>query len=1280
MSKKKKNRKGRVIILNSFFKKIALLTVVILTVNSSFVPLLNTIVFAEENNKNSLNDSSFENAASTEMTNESINSELSSNSNVQESAITSSTDSVDSSISDSTEPIPNQEKSEPHTESDSIISEEKIDNSDISTKNYDAVMSDVLKRSPEVSTFINDISGNATKLAQGNDLYASVMIAQAVLESSYGTSQLGQVPVHNLFGIKGKYNGQSIVKESLEELPNGTIVSRKSEFRKYGSREQSQADYVEKIKKGPNTNAGDSSWSPTYYSGAWKSHTNSYKDATAALTGKYATDSSYGQKLNSVIEVYNLQKFDLPIQMMLDAPLDSEKVNGNQVVVQGWALAGTSVKEVNISVNGQAVGKATYGLERSDVNQAYSQYQNMNSGYTYTFNKSILNAGSNTLNVQVVSANNETKTIERKINNPVLTNRIYVERPVANEIVDKTLTIRGWALSPNKVSKIEVLIDGVSKLSFAPNVARPDVTAAFSEYPTQTPGFLSTVDTSGLTAGSHKVVVKMYDTAGSVSEQAIGITKQATATAPIINMIDTLSNGKQVSGNYQIRGWALAGGGIKNVEIQVDGKVQGNATYGTERLDVYTKFPQYANKNSGYSYVLDASKLTTGNHTIKVTAVANSGKIESQSFSVVKPDMPIKVYVDAPVEKATVINAVTVRGWALAESGVSAVNILVDGKVQGKATLGTSRPDVATAFPQYKESKAGYSYQLNTSTLSVGSHKLTVQVIDKNGTIKNSESTIVKPKADVINMIDTLSEGQIVSGKKTIRGWALAGEKLKNIEIYVDGKLQGNAVYGIERLDVYNKFPQYNNKNSGYNFTLDVDALTYGKHKVDVKVVLANGDSDTTSVNVEKSRLETRYTLENPKDLALVTDSVMISGWVLSSTKVKTIDVYVDNNKVGNANIGGARPDVANVFPEYLEKNAGFNYVLTTKNLANGKHSVKLVVTFEDKTTTTFGKEIYKASLATVGSIDSPSPNQLVGASQTVRGWILSEEGINSIRLLVDGVQKGMATTNLARPDVAAAFPDYKEKNAGYLGTISTAGLTNGTHTVTVIGTTNGGRVHTMTQKIVVGELSGKTVFVDAGHGGKDPGAIAGGVNEKDLNLSVALKVKANLEQKGATVVMSRSTDVFLELREIAAKANNSKADIFISLHHNSSSITSVSGIETYSYDGSGTRSYSAPIYRQDSFYSDITPNVANNDIGRIYESQQLAIKVQAGLIRNTGAVDREAKKTDFHVIRETNMPAILTELGFITSPAERAKLVNGNYQNQLAKGISDGAADYLRK
>ncbi|MGL9796134.1 peptidoglycan DD-metalloendopeptidase family protein [Enterococcus sp. DIV1283b] len=159
------------------------------------------------------------------------------------------------------------------------------------------------EKDESVETFIRKIGESARKIGQENDLYASVMIAQAILESASGQSQLAQAPNYNLFGIKGTHNGKGVSFATQEDLGNGTLYTTQSTFRQYENYEDSLNDYAQLLKEGLTGNS-------QFYSGVWKTNAKTYQEATKFLTGRYATDTKYNQKLNGLIETYHLTDYD----------------------------------------------------------------------------------------------------------------------------------------------------------------------------------------------------------------------------------------------------------------------------------------------------------------------------------------------------------------------------------------------------------------------------------------------------------------------------------------------------------------------------------------------------------------------------------------------------------------------------------------------------------------------------------------------------------------------------------------------------------------------------------------------------------------------------------------------------------------------------------------------------------------------------------------------------------------------------------------------------------
>ena len=193
-----------------------------------------------------------------------------------------------------------------------------------------------------------------------------------------------------------------------------------------------------------------------------------------------------------------------------------------------------------------------------------------------------------------------------------------------------------------------------------------------------------------------------------------------------------------------------------------------------------------------------------------------------------------------------------------------------------------------------------------------------------------------------------------------------------------------------------------------------------------------------------------------------------------------------------------------------------------------------------------------------------------------------------------------------------------------------------------------------------------RSIFLDPGHGGSDPGAVSGGVREKDLTLSVYNKVSSKLASLGYTVLTSRNVDKDVDLVDRADQANKANADMLLSIHFNAGGRGVARGIETYYYQSQADR---VPKINKEN----------HNNAERLERSRKLANKVQQNLLYQTGANDRGVKRASFTVLRETSIPSILVELGFIDNPEERNKIKTNEYQERLANGIVDGIVEYYK-
>jgi N-acetylmuramoyl-L-alanine amidase len=178
-------------------------------------------------------------------------------------------------------------------------------------------------------------------------------------------------------------------------------------------------------------------------------------------------------------------------------------------------------------------------------------------------------------------------------------------------------------------------------------------------------------------------------------------------------------------------------------------------------------------------------------------------------------------------------------------------------------------------------------------------------------------------------------------------------------------------------------------------------------------------------------------------------------------------------------------------------------------------------------------------------------------------------------------------------------------------------------------------------------------IILDAGHGGTDEGAKVSTFMEKKIALTTTFLTKKHLEELGYRVIMTRSRDIYLTLQRRVSIANKTKGSLFVSVHFNSSPSTEAQGIEIFYYD--------------------------SKEQWRARASKRLANCILYRVVNQTQAASRGIKQGNFHVIRETEMPAVLVEGGFITNRDERGKLREKAYLDRLAVGIAQGIDKYMK-
>ena len=217
-----------------------------------------------------------------------------------------------------------------------------------------------------------------------------------------------------------------------------------------------------------------------------------------------------------------------------------------------------------------------------------------------------------------------------------------------------------------------------------------------------------------------------------------------------------------------------------------------------------------------------------------------------------------------------------------------------------------------------------------------------------------------------------------------------------------------------------------------------------------------------------------------------------------------------------------------------------------------------------------------------------------------------------------------------------------------------------------------------------------QTIVIDPGHGGKDPGAMGkSGLKEKDIVLDVGLRLRKLVKDRlGVNVIMTRETDVFIPLEERTAIANTKGADLFVSVHANSSRRTGARGVETYLLGRATDRDAMATAERENSasekslnalqlILTDLM-NTAKKD-----ESLRLAHYVQENMIGHLESrykvTDLGVKQAPFYVLVNARMPSILAEISFISNPEEERLLSDGDHRQEIAEAILKGIKKYIQ-
>lgn len=1006
----------------------------------------------------------------------------------------------------------------------------------------------------KTDAFINAVSSYAVSVANEQNLYPSVMIAQAALESAWGTSILAYAPNYNLFGIKGEYNGQYFSKYTKEYDEKTGWSTVKANFKKYPSYKESIVDNSKKLRSGTD-------WDASYYKGTWKENTKSYQDATSWLTNRYATDPEYGANLNRIIATYDLTKFDT-VQSSKPGEGNLEESIGD--LSYDEVTSTTDSKDYVAYINGETDGIYTTpkGTDKSSVVASSAEY----------FDKKV------------------TATKESKTKNGLTW--------VSIQLNGKDI---GW-IEKNGLDTFDE-ITSTKNTNYKATIKRSG----------------DTLDTAPWGTKGSKTVEKTDSYIG----KEVTVLKESVTYKATWALIKLPNNSQVWVDKAALDVEKITSSKVTNYKaiISRSGDTLNTAPWGTEGFKTVTKSDDYV----GQEFTV-LKEATTRRATWALIRLPGNKEVWIDKKSL-------------DIEKIESIKNVNYKG-----------TIKRTGDTINTAPWGTE------------------GYRTVAKSDAYINQEVTVL---KEATTRRADWALISVNGKELGWIDIkgLDTFDTIDSTKNVNYKALISRS---------GDTLDTAPWGTKIFKTVGKSEDY----LGQEVTVLKEAVTY---RATWALIKLPGNKqvwiDKKALNIEK--IESSKSVNYKALISRKGDSLNTAPWGTENFQtVGSSDAYVGKEvtvlkEAVTRRATWALIKLPNNKQLWIDKKA-----LNIEKIESSKSvNYKALISRKGDTLNTapWGTEGYQ----TVGKSDA-----YVGKEVTVLKEAVTRRATWALVKLPDGKQqwidkKGLdiekITSNVDVTDYQARIirngdtintlpwgtEGYKTvvKSDDYFGAEITVTREATTRRATWLLLSFNGKQLGWIDKASVKKIatSRKVVVLDPGHGDDDPGATSGGVEEKALNLSVSLKVKSRLEAKGYEVIMTRKDDTFLELNERAELANKSKANIFVSIHTNAFN-GSAYGIETYSYNRKGNA---------------LNPLVANNS-NRSIQSGALALSVQNALINKTGAYNRGNKMANFHVVRETNMAAILVEMGFVDNTSERAKLKTNAYQDKIADGIATGIINYF--
>lgn len=580
-----------------------------------------------------------------------------------------------------------------------------------------------------------------------------------------------------------------------------------------------------------------------------------------SLGGKWAGSSTYGTEIismyNKLVEFIDNNKNDLednngnvsedlPMVGEIDSPEEeNEEILSDKILIEGWALNKSGVKEVKVYLDDEFISNAKIGLAREDIQTAYPKYDNsINSGYECEVDLSKYPNGNKTIKIDAIGNDGTIFSKTRIIN----INRIQSIGCLDNvQITDNKINLSGWAISSTQLELSKIYIDNQYYTSVVPSGTNEIVKKNYSNYPyIDKCVYSAQIDVSDLLSGNKKIKVENIFADGSVEEEYkyIDIKTEQPGFRSFVEGIK--ENDVIYTDKVSINGWALSKTGVSRVNVYGNNTLLSIFEVNKERKDIMEMYSAYDSSNlAGFAGNIDLSKLTNGKVELKFEYISKDGSSNVQLMNITYNKLDSIGQIETPTNGQTVVGkTLDVTGWSLSSTGVKEVKIYVDNVLKATTTADKEKNNMDNKYSNYPNyNKSGYEVKVDISDMSGGEKVVKTEEISNDGSVITNTVKININRREPAIAIDTPYSDTVVNENLiTITGWTINENGTKEVKVYVDDIFRSNAEFGLIRSDVGRDFSDFlYSLNSGYSCTLDFDKIGTGRHEIRVDAIGKDG-------------------------------------------------------------------------------------------------------------------------------------------------------------------------------------------------------------------------------------------------------------------------------------------------------------------------------------------------------------------------------------------------------------------------------------------------------